>query len=271
MTPNLTDVARRLLATFDAGGQIEPLSDADPDLTLAQAYGIAAEIHHARLARGEIPAGRKIGFTNRTIWDTYNVSAPVWGWIYEGGLRALSPDDGPTSLPDLPDLRIEPEIAFRIAQEPSAQMTDAELAACIDGVAHAFELVFSVYPKWRFCAPDTAAAFGMHAGLLLGPFHEPEAFLKDAGKPISNLAITLDGPGVSLAGHGFDVLGGPLQALRHLLRELAATPGAASIRAGEIVSTGTLTDAAPIRPGETWRTCIQGVPLSGLSVTFADA
>jgi len=41
--------------------------------------------------------------------------------------------------------------------------------------------------------------------------------------------------------------GGPLDALRWLLRE---RPG--GLRAGEIVTTGTLTPAAPVEPGQCW-------------------
>jgi len=41
------------------------------------------------------------------------------------------------------------------------------------------------------------------------------------------------------------------------------------LAAGEIVSTGTLTDAHPVAPGETWSTEIRGLPLQGLTLHFA--
>ena len=37
----------------------------------------------ARLARGERVLGRKIGFTNRTIWAEFGVDAPMWGYLYD--------------------------------------------------------------------------------------------------------------------------------------------------------------------------------------------
>lgn len=271
MTTDAKAEAQRLLAAFDAGRQIDPLTDANPDLTMAGAYGIADQAHRLRLARGETPIGRKIGFTNRTIWDIYNVAAPIWGWVYKAGMQPVPADGGPVALPALPELRIEPEIVFRFARSPSAEMTDADLAGCIDGVAHGFELVFSLYPDWTFRAADTAAAFGLHAGLLLGPFHDPAPLLSEGGAPLSGLEIMLEGPDTTLTGTGADVLGGPLQALRYLLSEIARTPDAQPIGPGEIVTTGTLTDAAPIAPGETWSTRIKGIPLSGLSVAFARA
>lgn len=263
------DLARRLLAAKEAGRQVAPLSDARPGLTLAQGYDIAAHAHALRVAEGDRPVGRKIGFTNRTIWGIYGVYGPLWGWVYDSTLADLPQDGAPVVLPNLPELRLEPEIAFRFARTPDAAMTDAELAACIDGVAHGVELVFSLYPGWRFTAADSAAAFGMHAALLLGPMQAPGTLLANGGAALAGLRITLDGPGIRLRGRGSDVLDGPLQALRFLLSEVSAMPGAPPIQPGEIVTTGTLTDAVPVARGETWTTHIENAPLSGLSVSFA--
>jgi 2-oxo-3-hexenedioate decarboxylase len=69
-------------------------------------------------------------------------------------------------------------------------------------------------------------------------------------------------------GSGSNVLGSPLVALGHLVALLRAQPGAPPLAAGEIVTTGTLTDAHPVAPDETWRTEISGVALSGLKVRF---
>jgi 2-oxo-3-hexenedioate decarboxylase len=41
------------------------------------------------------------------------------------------------------------------------------------------------------------------------------------------------------------------------------------LAAGEIVTTGTLTRALPVKPGETWSTTLSGVALPGISVRFA--
>ena len=41
----------------------------------------------------------------------------------------------------------------------------------------------------------------------------------------------------------------------------------APLRAGEIITTGVLTDAHPVAPGETWRTELTG--LHGLRITFS--
>ena len=50
---------------------------------------------------------------------------------------------------------------------------------------------------------------------------------------------------------------------------LASDPGNPSLAAGEIVTTGTLTRAFPVAPGETWTTEPKGVALDGVSIRFA--
>jgi 2-oxo-3-hexenedioate decarboxylase len=64
------------------------------------------------------------------------------------------------------------------------------------------------------------------------------------------------------------VLGGPLLALAHLAEVLAGDRHNPPLRAGEIVTTGTLTRAFPIAAGETWTTSLDGIALDGLAVSF---
>jgi len=66
-------------------------------------------------------------------------------------------------------------------------------------------------------------------------------------------------------GVGANVLGSPLLALGYLLDLLKGQP----LAAGEIVTTGVLTDAHPVAPGERWSTRFSGLPLPGLAVEFA--
>ena len=69
-------------------------------------------------------------------------------------------------------------------------------------------------------------------------------------------------------GSGANVLDGPLSALRHLVGLVMDDPSSPKLSAGEIVSTGTLTRAMPIAPGERWSTKLSGIQLSGIAVTL---
>ena len=63
-------------------------------------------------------------------------------------------------------------------------------------------------------------------------------------------------------GVGANVLDGPIQALTHLVDVLERDPHNPPIRAGEIVTTGTLTRAFPVKLGERWSTRIEGVDMA---------
>jgi 2-oxo-3-hexenedioate decarboxylase len=69
-------------------------------------------------------------------------------------------------------------------------------------------------------------------------------------------------------GHALNVLEGPVSTLRYLIDLLARDPDNPLLAAGEIVSTGTLTRALPVKPGETWTTKLKGIALEDATLRF---
>jgi len=69
-------------------------------------------------------------------------------------------------------------------------------------------------------------------------------------------------------GVGANVLDGPANALAHLRDVLASQPRFPALAAGEIVTTGTLTDAWPVKGGETWTSDYGDLPVRGLALTI---
>src|SRR5215208_1487762 len=116
---------------------------------------------------------------------------------------------------------------------------------------------------------------GHHCGLrtargaVVGPRHT--VALAETGEwfdALSTFRISLLRNGADVEhGTGANVLDGPLSALRHLVGLVMDDPSSPKLSAGEIVSTGTLTRAMPIAPGERWSTKLSGIQLSGMSVT----
>jgi 2-oxo-3-hexenedioate decarboxylase len=273
--PDHETIAVEALAAMDDARQIAPFSARYSGLTLDDAYRISARLCALRTARGERVIGRKIGFTNRTIWAEYAVSAPMWGFVFDTTVRDLPPprkaSHQPFTLAPFAEPRIEPEIVFRLAAAPSPDMDEAALFGCIDWVAQGFEIVQSVFPGWKFAAADTVIANGLHGALLLAPRH-PASF-GSAANWVSNLAgfeieLLRDGAVVD-RGHATNVLNGPLSALRHLVGLLARDPVNSPLATGDIVTTGTLTRAFPISPGENWSTRLHGIGLGSRPVWFA--
>lgn len=69
-------------------------------------------------------------------------------------------------------------------------------------------------------------------------------------------------------GVGANALGHPLRALAFLLEVLDQQPASPPLSAGEIVTTGTLTAALPISPGEHWAAHFSDITLAPLRVHF---
>lgn len=269
--------AHQLLAARARAQQLEPVSH-NPTLSLTDGYDIAKNIMDIRIAQGEVPIGRKLGFTNRTIWPKYGVAAPIdrpiWAPIYDTTVRYAEDNYGLQSLDGAVQPRIEPEIVFRLGEAPPPDATIDTIAESIEWMAHGLEIVVSPFPEWKFNAVDAVAAFGLHGSLIIG---EPKVL---SGASRRNLATVLANSTVSLscsaadsftlrgAGFGSDVLDSPVHALWHLHQMLQAQRQFPQLAAGEIISTGTWTDAYPVEPGQTWTTAFSGVTLAGITISF---
>jgi 2-keto-4-pentenoate hydratase len=265
---DIAAIATEIFAVLGTGRQVAPFTARPAGLTVEDAYRVGAALNAMRQARGEKPLGRKIGFTNRTIWAEYGVYAPIWGFVYDSTVHDLGAGAA-LPLAGFAEPRIEPEIAFGLAAAPSADMDESALLSCVEWVAHGFEIVQSIFPRWKFAAADTIAANGVHGALLIGPRH---AIAPRAGEWQAKLArfdidLFCDGRHID-RGNAVNVLDGPLAALRHLVGLLAHDPINPPLAAGEIVTTGTLTRAMPVKPGETWSTALSGIPLDGIRLRF---
>ncbi|MCC2630008.1 MAG: Hydratase/decarboxylase [Thermomicrobiales bacterium] len=218
-------VAAEAYDLLDTGRQIAPFSSRLPRFDLDDAYRVTAAVRQMRETRGETPLGRKIGFTNRTIWDEYQIDAPMWGYIYDRTVHDLADVGTTVSLAGLAEPRIEPEIIFGLAVAPAPGMDERALLGCVDWVAHGFELVQSIFPRWEFTLPDTVAAYGLHGRLLVGPRHSLAEHGDDWLGNLSTFGIDLKRDGMIIdQGRASNVLGGPLSALRHLVEVLASDP-----------------------------------------------
>ncbi|MBV9653332.1 MAG: fumarylacetoacetate hydrolase family protein [Acetobacteraceae bacterium] len=262
-------VASEALAVLGTGRQLTPFTARCPGFGLGEAYRVTADIRAERERQGETVLGRKIGFTNRTIWAEYGVFAPIWGYLYDRTVFDLAELGAGFPLHGLAEPRIEPEIIFGLAEAPVPGMDASALLGCIGWVAHGFELVQSIFPDWRFAAADTVAGYGLHGALLIGPRHPIASRHDDWNDALYAFEIDLYRNGEH-ADHGraANVLDGPVPALRHLVALLAADDANPPLRAGEIVTTGTLTRAFPVAAGETWETRLTGLPLDGARIRF---
>jgi len=264
---DIAAIARRVVEAFDTGTPLASFSATYPDFDVATAYKVLREAEDARRARGWRPLGRKIGFTNRTIWPRYGVYRPMWAHVWaetvvEAVEGAATLALAPAALP-----RIEPEVVFGL--RGPVRVADARgVLDAVEWIAPGFEIVQSHFPEWRFTSADCTAAFGLHRALVVGT----RTMLDDASRDafaslLPAFELTLRRGGATIdRGIGSNVLDSPALALAHLARVLADQPAMPPLVAGELVTTGTITDAWPVAPGEAWSSDYGSLGLPGLTL-----
>jgi 2-oxo-3-hexenedioate decarboxylase len=261
--------AAQLMGALDAAALLPTITASEPAFDLPSAFAVADEIRRLRLGRGERALGYKIGFTNRGIWARYGVFAPIWGPIWDTTVEQVDGAEASVSLAPFVQPRLEPEVMFGFARAPRPGMTLTELAGCIAWVAHGFEIVHTHFADWRFAAADTVADFALHGRLFVGPRVPIERFAStgDVAAQLASIRLTLtcDGRDVE-TGHADIVLDGPLHALGLWVEAMATQTPQWPIEAGTIVTTGTITDAAPLRPGQRWQTRLDEPRLAAMTL-----
>jgi len=267
-----TKLAKELVELHERPRLVSQFSARYPGLTAETGYAAARQLHAHRLAQGWQAAGRKIGFTNRTIWPRYGVYEPMWGTVYDRTLIFSKENKATVSLTGLVQPRIEPEICFKLKSRPPASSAHGRdpqaLLACIEWIAHSVEIVQCHHPEWKVSIADGTTDNGLHGRLVLGT---PVEVGRIAGlaAALPFLRVTLKkGAEVKDQGIGSNVLGSPLLALAFLIEVLSVQKESPPLDAGEIVTTGTLTDAHPVAPGERWSTDFHGFAVRGMEIEF---
>jgi 2-keto-4-pentenoate hydratase len=260
------------LLGYRDSGQLWPETLANPAFPdLPAAYQAALAVRELRLARGEVQRGFKIGFTNCGIWPRYKVFAPIWGFVWNTTLSSGDTGETAVSLAGLCQPRVEPEAVFGMKATPRADASLDDLFDALAWVAPGFEIVQSHRPGWKFAAPDTVADGGLHGHLLVGkkvPVGELASDAQQLQDVLARTRLGLHKNGALVEeGVGANVLDDPLRALRHFLQELRACPGALDLQAGDVITTGTWTDAWPVEPGERWSARFSAA-LPELTVSF---
>lgn len=260
-------VAEEIAAARAAGGRLAPFTDRIEGFGLEDAYRVAG-ILACRRAAGSPVVGRKIGFTNRALWEDAGLTEPVWGSMFEETVVRYG--DGGTektqlSLDSATEPKIECEVVVVLGSAPEPGERGAAVARRIERVGLGFEVVDSPFPGWRMRPADSVAAGALHHALAVGEFR----VVRDAEKAARALAalrvsMTTPAGGAPVAGAGSAVMGNPLDAVG-VLAEITAAQGN-PLRAGEVVTTGTLTPPLDCRPGERYSAEAEGGVLPPVAV-----
>jgi len=265
-------VINELIDALDRGTVLPSIVSVNPHFGIDAAYNVAADIVRHRRSRGEKTVGRKVGFTNRNIWPQYGATAPIWAHVYDRTVQFAEDNRATVSLKGSVQPRIEPEIAFKLKSPLRPGQTEpARILEAIEWLAPSFEIVDCHFADWKFDPADSIADFSLHWRLVVGT---PVAV---RGDDIAGLVDQLRDCRVALGkngetvdrGVGANALGHPTLTLAFLADIVSRQPQFEPLSAGEVITTGTLTAAMPVSPGETWTSRYEGLPgVAGLELKF---
>lgn len=252
-------------------------SSSDGNFNLGSAYATEASLVALRRAGGHKTVGLKVGFANKAVWRVMKLETLVWAHMYDDTVSFATDGASPLSTASLISPKIEPEVVFKIARASAIESgVDATTAAPADVLAHVewlaigFEIIDCLYPDWKFQPADFVAAYGLHAALVIGKPLEVEAgAIPELVDQLSRFTVRLSRDGEVVAeGSGRNSLRSPALCLGELQAAIARQPGASPLAAGDLVSSGTLTESQPIAPGQCWRVDVDGIDLAPLTLNF---
>ncbi len=259
---DIEKIAKEINSAIILSKQVEPFSKRGVILSLQEAYD-TANIVRKNLGSSAV-LGRKIGFTNRNIWSTYNVDEPIWGPITKKSVSFCKGNFMKVDLSQFCEPRIEPEIVICLKQQPEYGAKNSEIY--LDWIAPGCEIVDSIYPNWKFSLTDAIVAGGLHGCLVVG---EKQKIGHNNESDLIDVKVELHKNGkFQEAGIGSNVLEGPISAVRYLHKGLSKIKNQDPLSAGDIITTGTMTDAKPIFPKENWMIKFDGVINSNLTLEF---
>ena len=210
-------------------------------LSLDEAYRVQLGIVARREANGERQVGWKVGLTARAIQEQFRVHEPVFGCLFAEGVTASG---HVFEHRELIAPGFENEIAMRLGRDLSgAGVTLDNARRAVDTCHPAIEIIET---RGDFTAdlPLALADNAQQKAIVLGP---ATRLGRDLDLSSLGVRVTINGREVATS-TGAAVLGNPLNSVVWLAGKL--TELGRTLKAGDLVMTGSLTRQFPIGRGD---------------------
>jgi 2-keto-4-pentenoate hydratase len=272
MSHNETEsLARELLSAYETGQMVAVPPSARPGFDLDTAYEVEETLKRFRETDGHRAVGRKVGYANKAVWRVLKLETLVWAHMYDDTVHYSRANSAELSPKHPRSLKIEPEIVFGLKQPPTEVSPDAAAAAVLEStewLAMGFEIIDCPFPEWKFQPSDFVASFGLHAALAVGEKIQVRSDM------IATLVDELSRFKVRMfknrdfveEGSGRNSLKSPALCLAELSAAISRRFPNQPLRAGEIVSSGTLTAGHPAGKGDLWTVEVEGPSLPPLTL-----
>lgn len=241
-----SDRAAALHAALRHRSPIPPFTDAEPDMSQAQAYEVQQAFVDLLLSEGGGKViGYKLGLTSEPMQEMMGVHQPDYGPV----LSTMVFDDGASiDLSGYIQPRVEAEIALVLREELRGPgVTAMEASRAVAGAVAAIEMVDSRIVDWKIELADTISDLASSAAIILGARSVP---LEGWDPRLVGMVVSANGR-TKDSGAGAAALGNPLTAVAWLANTLADYDVA--LQPGWFIMTGALHRAFPVESGDVVR------------------
>lgn len=252
LTPDEVNQLRdRVLAAQKGAYAIPKLTDDFPAMTVADGYAVQTALRRRLCVEGGRQAGWKIGLTSKAKMLQMGVSVPSIGFLMADTERVAG---STVTTQDLVHPRVECEIAFFTKAElRGPDCTAEQVLAATDYVVPALEIIDSRFSGFKFDLPSVIADNGSSARFVPGSTrHTVDAL------DLRAIQVSLEKNGEPVASGVSDaVLGNPAIAIAMLVNLLAEQ--GESLPAQSFVMSGAITEAIPVKAGDSIRAKFDGM------------
>jgi 2-oxopent-4-enoate/cis-2-oxohex-4-enoate hydratase len=247
----INDLVNQLHQAWENASQIPPITDSVPKITVEEAYQIQLKLMAKRIAEGEAVVGKKIGITAKVVMKMLGVDQPDFGHLMSGMEFQES-----QSLPfnKFCQPKGEGEIAFLLKKDLTGPgITRDQIIEATECVMPAFEIVDSRIQDWNIKIQDTIADNASAGAFVIG---SSRTSLKGLDLATCGMVLKKNGEIIG-TGNGAATLDHPLNAVGWLANTLGSL--GMSLKAGEIILSGSLSVMFPIQSGDSLEMEIEGV------------
>jgi 2-keto-4-pentenoate hydratase len=246
---------------------VDPPSSRDASFDLDTAYAVQAELARMRRAEGRTTVGWKVGYANKAVWRALRLDTLTWAPMYDDTVQYARNGRATLSQSGRCSPKIEPEVVVKLSA-PVESSDPAAVLESVEWLAIGFEIIDSVYTDWKFQPADFVAAFGLHSALIVGePRRVKPADIAALTEQLAQFKVQLRrNEKLVEEGTGKNALRSPALALAELAAAMSRRSARERLKAGDLISTGTLTTSQPIAAGQTWTAIVDGIDLSPLKL-----
>ena len=253
------ELADRLYRAIRTGEGIDPPSESI-EYGFGDAYRIRRKLVDRLIADGGRPRGHKIGFTSEAMQKMYGMTGPDFGQLLD---NMFVPHGTPIDVSSLSDTRVEPEIAFELAEPLTGPgVTVDRVISATSAIRAAVEVIDSRVGAMRAKAVDSVSDNAGAGRVVLGT-----VVLDSNAVSLEEIPVEIEVDGERLSGRSGDVMGHPAAPLAWLANKLAEIDGlGGTLNAGDVVITGSSTKSMAVQAGSSL--CATFGPLGRIDIVF---